>query len=90
MRSPHSCQIGWGWLVRVKNLGAYTRVSISESEVRAFKAQWPASGLPSRSIWFEFQTRNGDITDYGPSSLENAAGAAVNALAADAKEYAGL
>ena len=48
--------------------------------------QWPASGLPTEEITFEFDPSNGDLVDIEPSDLEDqgADGAAVLALSNDA------
>jgi len=72
--------------MKIKKLGSATNVQISAREVEEFKAQWPCSGLPSRSITFQFAS-NGDLIDLWPANLD---GSAVVALADDAKAFAKL
>lgn len=68
----------------------FVRVSISASEVEAFKRRWPASGLPDTNIWFEFDKNNWDLVDMGSGrSLAHAEGSgAVPALSQNAEAYA--
>jgi hypothetical protein len=74
---------------RSKDLGAYIRVTMTAADVARFKSRWPASGLPDRAIWFEFQRKNGDLVDISPGS-DKFDGPALAALADDAKKFAGL
>lgn len=48
----------------VQGGGAYIFVTMSKREVQAFKARWPASGLPDKAIEFIFDSRNGDLIGY--------------------------
>ena len=74
--------------MRVRDKGAYFAVSLSAEEVEAWKRRWPASGLPSRSVTFEFEKRNGDLVDITPYKYAHLFdGAAAVALSEDAKEY---
>jgi len=72
-----------------KSLGAYVRVTMTAQDVAAFKRRWPASGLPDRAIWFEFERKNGDLVDISPGS-ERYDGPALAALSQDAQKFAGL
>ena len=74
---------------RVSGSGSYVRVTMSADDVARFKSQWPASGLPTRAIWFEFQRSNGDLVDMSPGS-ERFDGPALAALSQDAQKFAGL
>lgn len=67
--------------------GCFYSVTISTADVYAFRQQWPCSNLPDRSIWAQFDRRNGDLVDLKPS-LENADGGAVLAIIADGQAYA--
>lgn len=71
-------------IMRVKDNGCFFSVSVSEREVSEFKAKWPCSGLPERSIWFQFQKSNGDLVDLSPSDID---GEALLALSQDAQAY---
>lgn len=77
---------GWRSNPRIKDLGDNVAVTVSAREVDNFKAGWPASGLPSRAITFEFQKSTGDLVDVRPDGvLENAqGGGAAEALSHDA------
>jgi hypothetical protein len=46
--------------------------------------------MPSRSIWFQFDKRNGDLVDMVPSNWEErgADGSAMLALIEDAQQFA--
>jgi len=74
---------------RVKNLGSSVRVTMTADDVARFKSRWPASGLPTRSMWFMFDKRNGDLVDISPGS-ERFDGPALVALSQDAQKFAGL
>lgn len=63
---------------RIFDGGAFVRVSMSARDVAAFKSQWPASGLPDRSITFEFDKRNGDLVDMTPSNVDGPAALAMS------------
>lgn len=71
--------------MRVYDQGSGYRVEVSADDVRNFKAKWPASGLATRSFWFEFDKSNGDLVDTNLG--EDNDGAAALALSDDAKEY---
>jgi hypothetical protein len=64
--------------------GSLYSVTVSTDEVREFKAQWACSGLPTRSIWFEFDKSNGDLVDIEPMDID---GEALLALSYFAQEY---
>lgn len=70
--------------MRVYNQGAFYRVAVSSTEVYQFSRRWPCSGLPDSSISFTFDTRNGDLVNLSPESVD---GAAVVALSEDAQAY---
>lgn len=73
--------------MRIRDCGAYVNVNVSADEVRAFKASWPCSGLPSRAIGFQFDKRNGDLVDVWGTREEHD-GPALLALSHDAGNYA--
>ena len=75
--------------MRYYDNGCFYSVSVSRDEVEAFKASWPCSHLPNKSVWFQFDKRNGDLVDMRPSNLEErgADGSAVLALSQDAQAY---
>lgn len=64
--------------------GCFYSVSVSAVEVEAFKESWPCSGLPDRSIWFQFDKRNDDLVDMRPSNID---GDDALALSRDAQAY---
>ena len=68
----------------------FPRILLSRADVVAFKAQWPASGLPDAPIWFEFDRSNGDLVDMGSSrSLARSEGTGAQvALSEDAERFA--
>lgn len=76
--------------MKLHDNGSFYSVSISADEVRAFKAQWPCSGMPEASLWVQFDKRNGDLVDMRPSNWEEkgADGSAMLALIGDAQEFA--
>ena len=64
------------------------RVSVSASEVMAFAATWPGSGLRYRAVWFAFDAR-GSLVDTNDQRAQPRAGDhALAALADDARAYA--
>lgn len=65
--------------------GSFHSVTVSRSEVIAFKAKWPCSRLPERSIWFQFDKRNSDLVDIKPSNYD---GEDLLALSKDAQDFA--
>lgn len=67
--------------------GCFVGVTVSRREVKAFKDRWPCSTLPDRAIYFEFDTRNGDLVDLRPDNID---GADVLALSQDAQDFAGV
>lgn len=67
--------------------GTGSRVDFSRAEVQAFKRRWPASGLPDRALWFEYDAR-GDVVDMTPGDFSEAdASGALSALAGDGKAH---
>lgn len=73
---------------RVRDLGAFVAVSMSARDVQDFKSRWPASGLPSRSVTFHFDKRNGDLVDITPAAASRAFdNEAAVALSQDAWEH---
>jgi len=73
--------------MKYQDNGCFHSVTVSRDEVEAFKEQWPCSGIPSRSVWFQFDKRNGDLVDMRPS-LESSDGGAVVAMSQDAQAFA--
>lgn len=71
--------------MRVRDLGSAFNVSVSRLEVGEFRGQWPCSGLPDKTITFQFDKRNGDLIDLW--SISTADGPAWVALSDDAKAY---
>lgn len=71
--------------MRARDNGCFYSVSVSEDDVRTFKAQWPCSGLPTRSIWFQFDKRNGNLVDLRCAVAVE--GEALLALSQDAQAY---
>jgi hypothetical protein len=69
-----------------KEPGHGFNVSFSANEVAAFKAQWPCSGLPTRSVWFGYDSR-GDLDDIDPK-WSNVDSPALLALSHDGNAYA--
>ena len=70
--------------MRYYDNGCFFSVTVSSREVENFKSHWPCSELPYRSIWFQFDKRNGDLIDVRPSNID---GAALVALSEDARAY---
>lgn len=70
--------------MRTFDNGLFFTVECSRFDVGAFARRWPCSGLPDRSIAFQFDKRNGDLVDLRPYDID---GDAVGALADDAKAY---
>ena len=75
--------------MRAYDNGCFYSCSVSAADVRAFKRTYACSGLPERSIWFQWDKRNGDLVDVRPN-LEDlgASGSAVLAICEDAQRYA--
>lgn len=73
--------------MKITLIGVHVQVMMSRKDVDAFKASYPCSGLPSRAITFEFNTRNGDLVDIFPDSSKFD-GPALLALSQDAQEFA--
>jgi hypothetical protein len=48
-----------------------------------FNSHWPGSTIPNVAVWFEFDSRNGDLVDMKPSDMD---GPEVAALIQDAIE----
>lgn len=74
----------WEADMRAYDNGCLYTVTVSAAEVHAFNQTWPCSSLPERSIWFQFDKRNGDIVDLHPYSID---GPEVVALSQDAQAY---
>ena len=73
--------------MRVRVVGSFVNVSVSEAEVRLWKTRWPGSGLPSRRITFQFD-RDGSLIDIWPYWYADLFdGAAAVALSQDAQAY---
>ena len=70
--------------MRVYDQGAFIRVTCDQWDVYDFNAKWPCSSIRGR-VSFTFDSRNGDLVDLWPSSLD---GPEVCALAEDAQNYA--
>lgn len=70
--------------MRAFDNGSLFSCSVSYREVDAFNESWPCSTLPSQSIWFQFDKRNGDLVDMRPQ----VDGPEALALAQDAQNYA--
>ena len=66
--------------------GIYYSVQVSRSEVYKFKQQWPCSGLPNRTVTFQFDKRNGDLVDILPYTYRYD-GEDLAALSQDARAY---
>ncbi len=74
-------------MFRKRDLGAYVRVTVSESGVCDFARRWPCFGdVPP--VGFTFDKGSGDLVDVSGDGGMDEAG--VGALADDAKAYAGL
>lgn len=72
--------------VKCRDKGSSAGITVSEDAVYTFRQGWPGSGLPSRSLWFEVDKRNGDLLDLSwPERVTQNAGDALNALMDDAK-----
>ena len=69
--------------MRTYDNGCFFTVAASEREVADFASKWPCFGEP-KSLWFQFDKRNGDLTDLGPND-DGLDSAGVAALAADCK-----
>jgi len=72
--------------VKYHDNGCFHSVTVSRAEVEAFKDTWPCSGLPERSIWFQFDKRNGDLVDM--RGVGDYDGPDLLALSQDAQAYA--
>lgn len=71
--------------MRTRDNGAFYSVTVSANEVSEFKDRWPCSGLPERSIGFQFDKRNGDLVDiWGTGDYD---GDDLLALSHDAQAY---
>ncbi len=71
--------------MRAFDNGCFFTVLCSEFDVSAFADRWPCFGK-RRSLWFQFDKRNGDLVDTNQVDGEQD-GAGVVALADDAKAY---
>lgn len=67
--------------------GCLFSVTISKKDVIDFKKRCPCSNLPEKSIWAQFDKRNGDLIDLTPN-LSSADGSAAQAIIDDGKEFA--
>jgi len=74
--------------MRVYDNGAYFTVAVYASEVRTFNQGWPASGLPDRSIAFQFDKASGDLVDVMPAEIaDQVDGPEAVALSEDAGNF---
>jgi hypothetical protein len=75
--------------MRYHDNGSLYSVSVSPSDLRAFAATWPCSGMrnPSRGMWFQFEKSNGDLVDIKGERKSYDEGA-VKALSEDAQKFA--
>lgn len=71
--------------MRVYDQGSGFRVVVSIDDVRRFKSVWPASGIPTRSMWFDFNKDRGDLVDTNAPDAGD--GSALLALSEDAQKY---
>lgn len=70
--------------MRVHDIGAFFRVTCSESDVEEFARRWPCYGA-RRPVAFEFHKESGDLVDVtGDSGMDESG---VRALSEDAQEY---
>ena len=69
--------------MRTLDNGTFFTVFAFPREVAEFASKWPCFGEP-RLLWFQFDRRNGDLTDLGPND-DGLDGAGVAALADDCK-----
>ena len=73
--------------MRAARHGDYFSVTATRDDVDDFAAQWPCSGLRSRSVWFQFD-RHGDLVDTNDQTQHpNADGSALVALCEDCLKY---
>ena len=72
--------------MRAYDNGSFYSVSVSAREVGAFKSTWPCSGLPERSLWFQFSKNNHDLVDLAGNGDYD--GDDLLALSQDAQRYA--
>lgn len=66
--------------------GCEVIAGMGEDDIRAFKAQWPCSGLGEHGVTCHFELHNGDLIDIS-GHPKNADGAALNALVDDLKAF---
>lgn len=75
--------------MRLFDKGAFYRVQVFRREVAEFNRAWPCSILPDSSITFEFDRRNGDLTDILPYRIaDKVDGGEAVALSQEAQAYA--
>lgn len=75
-------------MMRAYDNGAFYSVSVGAREIADFADRWPCSGLRSlRSVWFQFDRRNGDLVDLKATGPYED-GPAMLALSQDAQAYA--
>lgn len=67
--------------------GCFFTVQLSESDVIEWTQSWPCFG-PRRSIWFQFDKRNGDLVDMKECPNNDESG--ILALSADAQKWGEL
>ena len=74
--------------MQVFDNGAFYTVTVTRSEVGAFRQSWPCSGLNFRPVTFQFDKKDGDLVDSNDErNHPDADGAAIVALSQDAQKY---
>jgi hypothetical protein len=73
--------------MKVQDNGCFYSVTVSAFEVDNFNSRWPCSPIPRRSIWFQFDKRNGDLVDIRPGLSQDFDGDALLALSQDAQAH---
>jgi hypothetical protein len=68
--------------------GCFYTVTFTASDVMEFARRWPCSNLRSRSVFFQFDKRNGDLVDTDSDTKQPAADqGAILAMSQDAQAY---
>jgi hypothetical protein len=70
--------------MKIKQLGACVRVTVSAAEVSAFCEGFPGAELGERSIAFFLDAQTGDLEEIYPCKLKDAVG--ILELSEDAKQ----
>ena len=69
--------------------GCFYTVTVSAREVEDFASRWPCANLRHKSVWLQFDKRNGNLVDTNNTQNHpHADGGAILALCDDAKDYA--